>query len=429
MSGEALRSIKQSPLLISLTEQSQKNLAYGLEPSDPNQIKWNVVANCSQSINTGTALANKEVSIPVTRAGFWANGMLETGLYPTADLTVAGTLGSGAIGLVLFSDIQVKSTNRTIFTQSDAYCVARTQSLPSAKAKAIFKRAHFLQTTAGSLGNIVALPLNAGRYTTMSPLFIPFFESKRNYVDLRMCEPLVVVCRFNSNAGMGIPDAVAMLSDTSVLGCTTCLHQWIVDYEPEVVQSLAVANWSIDSPLEYLAVNSVTGTTNGATVAVGGLYPHTIKVASTVPALATYVYLRRKSTFVATSLVDCAQALPFDSFTVKLNNITLFERTPKLVGTFEGESSASGGLVIGSGASSGSVTMINGNILKICWASEPNNRTSFTGALAFGGINNPEVTLYGATIGTDMELVYVNEYWNNLVMMGQDGSIILSTSQ
>ena len=420
-------SNKADPLLISLTNGPTKNLAYGLEESLPNGVKSVVVANCKTNVGNAVGLANKEITIDVTRAGFWCNGMIETGLYPTADLTVAGTLGSGAIGLVLYGDIQLKSTNRTIYTQSDAYCLARTQSSPVAKAMAIYRRAHFLNTVAGSIGNIVALPLAAGHYSTFTPLFIPFFESQRNHVDLRMAEPLSLVCRFNSDVGMGIPSAVTMLADDTYFGCTAKLHQYMIEYEQDVTQQLAIDNWSIDKPLEYLAVNSISGTATSSTTLVGSYYNHTVKIPSTVPAIATYVYLRRKSTFTATSLADCAQAIAFDKFTVKLNNVTLFEDITKLVGTFEGESGSVGGLTMGSGASSGSVTVINGNILKIVWSKDQQNKMSFTGALAFGGINNPEVTLKSTTIGTDIEIVWCNELLNNWMLNGADGSIKIST--
>ncbi len=462
MSQLVIQSNEQSPLILGLTQNHETmSLSYGIAASMPFSSKQITIVTPKNGvgISDNVAMQNSEVSFDVTKMGYWYWGCIEThfGVTQAADAMVNM---AAPIGLVLFSEVTLRSNNRILWTQSDAYCMARTQNSSPAVCSAIYKRA-MAQNSVGEFPTDGAMLTYVSgtattAYTCYTPLFIPFFEDPRAFLDLKRAEPLSIMCRYNSDLIMGLPSgtiksAASTSAQGSLYGFSNRLFMWTCQYDAETVKLLTDANWNPSSPAQFLGYSSFKeGVTTGFGTSAGGYgFANRIKIASTVPAFNTYVYIRKVAgtdITAGTGLtgIQAANIQPFIAVDIRLNGISLWEGIPEAVAHFEADMKTGGSMAVGTTATSAvagaannqaglNVVSIKNKILCISWNFDQLNRTKFNNALAFGGINNPEITVYTTAALTSgaaatYELVYCNEYYQDLIIDASNGSINVSTS-
>ena len=80
-------------------------------------------------------------------------------------------------------------------------------------------------------------------------------------------------------------------------------------------------------------------------------------------------------------------------------------------------------------AEDGSVKLDTNKIHTIAWSDKPLNRTSFSGCLAYGGINLPQLDYsYATVVPANYEIVTVNEHLVELSCNGATGRVIRTVS-
>ncbi len=422
MSNLSFQSNLKSPLVLTATEPVKVEMKNYTIPKSTGVLvpSWDAV-QALPVIAANVSLVNQNVKVSVTRMGKWQFAMVRV-VFKFG--TTAPTVSLGTIGLRML-DAELWNFSQKLYTQDADKLAGYLNSIPLAAKLAILQKTMVLtEATDEPLSYTVAggVPAVDTAYSTYVPMLFPPFVNTRNNWDLEVLEPLVLKMRFNGAKHLGLVSTTTFLSvggtnDISLITQT-------VDYEPEYKQALYLANFGTEGlNMPYFSFDSetqLTPLTSDTTTRV--------KLATTVPCSMNHFSIR--------ILVPTASAIPVN-FNIKsidcfLNNRVYIQGVQLKAITIKAEMLCSANMtLIDPAATSGSLTMVvdRNEVSTIPWCERPYDRTSFSGCLAYGGINLPEFVLnYGTPTGgyALWESVIVSEFYSELLMNGQSGRIYSS---
>lgn len=396
MSDLIISSNRTSQLLSSILDTEVQDLSYEMRPSYPLMSKQYV--ELSNENSPAGSMNGQETTFKVNRSQLLRNMVIKTS-FTTTTTTLSNTQ---FCGLSMFEWIQIKSNNKVLVTLTDAALRARVQNMPEAEKLIIQRGALPLVATTE-----VVQATSTSATVTYTPVFSPFFEDTINNLDLSFYEQLQVTVKFNTPAKAGFAATTTTISD-----CTL----WVWTYLPDqkYLDVLRSRNQQPSKPLSMLAWNSFTERKTCTSTT-----QNTIRLNVNYPVFKTFIAVHP---IVAT----LNSPMRIDSFQVDVGGITLLNAVPYHIGQYEACSTGASNLMVTS------ATAVGYNDLKaICidWSLLPQDSwKQCGGAVSFGNLNYPEITVNHQTLGTasNYELQVCHYYYNILTMSSSDGSIIIS---
>lgn len=413
MSDIIIDANKESVILTSLAKSLRSDLSYKITKNYPNVSKQliEVQANPTGSISTP---AGKEILFTLPRYGIMSNFVLESKLVTAGSNTstiVSGTDGTLCpdIGLNIFEAIELRSHNRIICSNSDAYLRVRANSSKLNQGLNVKHKAKAFSTDGVTLASVwVDTTIH-----TYTPFYCSFTEDVRNYLDLNFIEQLQVRCVYNSAARMGLNDALS--------AATTTLWMSYYNLESDHLKELRTRNFSPEKPLVMLSYDTYV-----ETGALASATSTTIDLKCNNAVFATHIFFRNNAAG--------GEALPLviKEVTVKLGGKTLYDTVPAHVMNWENDMHGGGGLLALEGVAASTYNKVTVPTLpgpiSIYWGLEPNERTFNSGAVSLHNINNPQVILTHPTASTSYDYYIVHEFWTLTSVNSADGRIEVSAS-
>jgi len=409
MSNLVLASNVQSPLLSGLVEREQADISYVMEQSYPlmsKQIQLIPARN-----NPSVPVDSKEVVFDITRMSFLRDLQIQT-VFTSGATAIPTTI---PIGLTMFSEINLRSANRTLMTASDTYILGRTQCSPIAKCAAIYKRAWPLSQTTG-----LPLAVTNVKLVCYTPVFNAFCErDPRNFFNLRHYESLQVAARFNTFGKMNI------VFGSSFTTCECQLVVSTVDYDDKTYKLLLAKNSPMETPTQFLSYNTIKES-KLCEPYVSGANPEkftTIKVNAQYPISTLYLQLRKAVPVTGDGTMN------IKSVSIRVNGVALYETIPKLVMEYEGDQAFGSVGICGDGNTAGTtVRMLPNKVLAIHFGLET-SRTFCSGAFATIGTNDVKISILpGEDTAGDDELIYCAEYYQMLSFDNVSSSLQIYSS-
>lgn len=417
MSDLYLQADLKSPLVLTATDPAKVELCSYEIPKSTGVLvpSWTSVP-ATTSFANNAVMSGNTVNINVTRMGKLQFGMVRVAFRIS---TTGAAFGAplGAIGLRI-ADIEVWNFTGMLYKQDTEKLAGQVNMLPPAKKWAILQRAMVLgdATETPILGNAVFTT----DYCTYVPVLLPSTTTTRNNWDLETLEPLIIKVKFTGLKQLGFIAGVHTLTSLGQGHDADFITQ-TVDYEPEYKQALYLSNFGTEGlNMPYFSYDSETQLTT-----LTGATSTRIKLASTVPAFLTHCSVR--------TLVPTANGIPANlnltQIDVYLNNRSFIQNIPLQAVTMKAEWSGSANIVISD--TLGYLILDTNKVDTFSWSDRPFDRTSFSGALAYGGINLPEFVFFYPTQGGNfalLEAVIVNEFCCELLMNGKSGRLYRSTA-
>ena len=222
----------ESALLTSL----ERNLvadpySYRLSQNFPNQSK-SIVTVQPQVAPAPTTDHGAEMHFRLPRYGLISKAVL------VCDSVWAGSavVAAPRLGERYFSNIEMRSHNKVICSQSPESCTSRIDNLNQEANNA------YTSVTQPS----VAISTLTGASQTYTPLFFPFFEKTSQFLDLSFTESLEVVATVNSDTKMGITAG-------TLASATYTLLVWYVNLSNEAEQAYISKNFPASQPFTMLS--------------------------------------------------------------------------------------------------------------------------------------------------------------------------------
>lgn len=418
MASEVLKADLKSPLVLEATSDGKVEvLSNKLVPSTG--ILYNEWVNtpCNNSIGTGSSLSGRTVVNVIPRNGKWQMAMTRirfkfTGTAPANNL--------GLIGLRI-ADQELATYSNTLFTQTTEALAGYIQCLPQAQKQAIYQRALVLDNVTEL--PVVGAPAAGTDYCTYIPSVIPSFTRTRSNWDTDILEPLLLRTTFSGKRTLGIVDGTVLESNTND-GTLCNVFTQSVDYEPEYRDKLIEANFGNSG--QNMPFFSYNFEQQVGKIAATPLTSTKVKYTSTTPAAVNYLYIRP-----VTSASGVPAYLHTPRIDLTINNRSYVQDIPALVMSYKSDMTGGGSanFLVGAVTSASTVSADANKVQSFTWCDRPQDRNGFSGALAYGGINNPEFTFHHTAQAADShEYVIVSLYYCELYMNGKSGVVFPSVS-
>lgn len=420
MASEVLKADLKSPLVLEATSDGKVEvLSNKLVPSTG--ILYNEWVNtpCNNSIGTGSEVSGRTVVNPIPRNGKWQMAMTRirfkfTGTAPTVNL--------GLIGLRIANQ-ELSTYSQTLFTQTSEALAGYVQNLLQSQKQAIYQRALLLDNATEL--PVIGVPAIDTPYCTYVPSMIPSFTRTRSNWDTDILEPLLLRTTISSKQVLGLLNTTVIQS--SVDDGTFCnVFTQSVDYDEEYRNKLIEANFgNTGQNMPFFSYNfeQQVGLLGSTTTAITS---SKVRYTSTTPAAINYLFVRP---------VALASGAPSYLHTHKIdltiNNRSYVQDIPSLVMSYKSDMTGGGGanFLVGAATNASTVTADPNKVQSFTWCDRPQDRNGFSGALAYGGINNPEFTFHFASVaGNAYEYVIVSLYYCELYMNGKSGVVFPSVS-
>ncbi len=399
MSDIIIQANKNSVILSSLDKNHRSDLSYKHGKNYPMLSKQMI--ELQPNIAISGAPAGKELLFTLPRYG------LLTGLTVRSAITTGATDTHDAlvpIGLTLFESIELRSHNKVICSNSDAYLRARVDQLPFEQSWAWKRRVLGLVS---ATENIRATPTwGAATAVTYTPFFCAFFEEPKMYLDLAFVEQLQLRCVCNTAARTGLDAAIS--AQTSTL--------WMTYYnmESSALAELRAKNFKPEMPLNMVTYDTYTETGT----LVDNATSTTIRLNVNNAVFASHVFLRNNAASGDAALASITQ------YTVNMGGRTLYNGVPTLMGQLEGDKFS-----VGVNYSTvNAVSLVDVKPISIYWGLEPGERTWNSGAVSFNNVNTPQIVISHSDPGTVIDYYVVHEYFTITTINPSDGSVIVSSS-
>ncbi len=415
MANLSMQSNLKSPLVLTYTEPKRVEvLSYKNHKSTGVLVpSWNTITKTMPAANTD--ISGQTFNIELTRMGKLQQAWVRVPFRFSstgAALSAVGDALMGPIGLRM-ADIEVWNFSGKLYTQDADKLQGQVNMLPLNQKLAIMQRAMVLNNTTEEFLGTAAIKETS--YCTYIPILLPSYFNTRNNWDLEVLEPLIVKIKFNNIKHLGL---IATVHTLQSIGEDLQLITQTVDYEPEYKQQLYLSNFGTEGAnVPYLSYDSETQLT-----VCSGATSTKVKLATVVPCFLTHCFIRL--------LVNITNTKPknhnIQKIDVFLNNQSYIQNVPvrALVGKADFFSSCN--VIMDN---DGKISVDTKPISTISWSDRPQDRTSFSGCLAYGGINLPEFTFTYATLTpADNEIVIVSEFYSELLMNGSSGRIYKSVS-
>lgn len=406
MVDNILQSNSTSVVLRSLVDSKMEDMSYFIAPSFPLMARQDVELLSDQG--TITSPAGQEVSFRLNKS------MIIRGMKIKTEYVVTQTTGENveqACGLDMFRQVQWRSNNKIIMTNSDGYILVRSQHAPVDECMQAYRTAYGLgQTTLKGNGTTSA------NKVCFTPIFSSFFDNYYSGLDLGFYEQQSIHAFFNTQTAGGFPNAIS--SATCKLICDT----WVPDLK--AYNMLRSMNQNPSKPLNMLTRNSFT-----ELVELTSTTSTTIKLNANFPVEATYFFIRNKAGGVQTASTRCK---PIESFTFDVGGVTLLSSLTPYVGSTKNDL-----VVIPTGiiplnaedAYPTEVELLQYGAIKLNWGLLAHDSSRVSGALSFNSLNSPQLTVnYSTLTAADHELVVVHQYWNLLTLDASNASINITAN-
>lgn len=409
-----IEASKESVLLSSLSKSLVSDLSYRIPKNYPllSVQLLSITGNPSGAITTP---AGKEVLFNLPKYGMLQGLEIETALVSSGTNGTMITGGSSGqhcpdVGLNVFSLLELRSNNRVIASNSDAYLKVRTYADKFGPGVGTIYRAKaFSATDKTTLATVFT---TADTVVTYTPFRCAFFEDPRNFLDLNFCEPLQLRCVYNSTNNMGLTAALTSAQST--------LWMKYYNMEAQAQADLRARNFSPQRPLTMLTYDTYVETGTLADDATST----TINLKCNNTVFATHIFLKKNDGSAAAPLL-CKDV------TVKLGGKTHFNVVPTHVMNVEKDHYGGAGVVELYGNSTTGYPTLTTRVIHpitIYWGLEPNERRYNSGAVALNNLNNPQVIISHADPGTTHDYYVVHEYWTLTSINPADGRIDVSAS-
>jgi hypothetical protein len=392
MADFIIQSNAQSVILSSLAD-STNDYSYEIPPSAPNiskQFREHVANNTVSGVPHG-----QEVVFNVNRSQLLRDMLIETQLTSTT-----ANLATEHYGLRLFESIEIRSNNKVLFRFSDAYLMARAIDSPSEKSIAYHRRAL-------TLGPVDEVPVSAVSVKVYTPIFCSFFESIRTSLDLNFYEQLQIACKYNSQARMGIVNALTTASSS--------LWVWTYRMDDKHYDMLRAKNQRPDNLFNMLTYNSFlekatcTGTTS-----------NTVRFNLNYPCFKTYFFIK-DNTAAASGVFR-----RIDNMTFRIGGTPLLENVSSMVANYEAETSGASHMVA---TSNTAVSRVADNVWCLNWGLLPQSRVENSGAISFAQINAPTLELtHEAVTAANTDIYVVHEFWQIVSLDSNNGTVSVSVN-
>lgn len=423
MASEVLKADLKSPLVLDSTDPNKTELISNQRtPSTGiSYFDWTRTSCDGGGVGIGVSLSGRSVVNSIVRNGKWQLALTRVHFRFVGGTAPAAGVNLGLIGLRI-ADQELGTYSNTLFTQT-AEALSYIQGLPPCHKQAIYQRALLLNKATEQVhtGDIT---LNTD-YCTYVPSLIPSFTRTRANFDLDILEPLRLRTTFASQANIGLganTDIQSGSTDGSLCDVFTC----VIDYDPEYRDRLTLSNFGNSGQnIPYFSYNF-----EQQVGALTGMTSTKVIYNSTTPCAINYMYIRppRPTTtsiplYVPTSNID-----------LTLNNKSYIQNIPSLVTSYKLDMTSGANILVGANASPAlgfaNVTAYSNKVQTFTWCDRPQDRNGFSGALAYGGVKNPEFTFYYAALGapTSHEYVIVSLFYCELLMNGKSGSVSQSVS-
>lgn len=396
MSDILIQAAKESVILTSLDNARKTDLSYQQSHNYPLVSKQ--LLEVQPNIAVSGAPAGKEVLFTLPRYGIMTNLLLKNNITVLTACNI-----SHAVGLCLYETIELRSHNRVIVSNSDAYLRVRVDNAPIEKSFALTRRAIMSDNLTG-----VVKATSWTNETCFTPFFCSFFENPRNYLDLNFCEQLQLRCVFNSTARMG--------TDYALSAATVTLFLWYYNMESVALSQLRAKNFAADVPLNMLTYDTYTETGTLAT----GTTSTTINLNVNNACFATHVFLRNNTS-------GEAALAPISLITSKMGGRTLYDAIPNLVMSYEQDMKGSTGIQSTFGSDT-AISKIAVKPISIYWGLEVGERSWNSGAVSFHNINTPQLVITHADPTTVTDYYVVSEFWTITTINPADGKVEISAS-
>lgn len=362
--------------------------SYRLSQNFPNQSKS--IVTVQPQVSPGGSTHGAELHFRLPRYG------LKTKAVLVSDLTfTAATIGAPRLGERVFQNIEMRSHNKVICTQSPESCTCRIDNLGQEANNA------YTSVTEA----VPAVTALTGATECYTPIFTPFSEKTSNFLDLSFVESLEIVATVNTAAGMGITAG-------TLASATYYLLVFYINLSNEAEQAYISKNFPASSPFTMLGYDQYrevpyTFTASGASAQTVNI---DLKCNNAVYATHFLVKLDSDQTNVA-----------IDSFELTATGRTLVSSNARTnifdTGSFGVSGSSSGG-------TSGTITYLAGNRPLTYFYGCSKDRTFNSGSVAYSNLNAPRATIVFTASGAVSYTVYVvHEYWALTTINPSDGSI------
>ncbi len=408
MADLILQSNEASALLRTLNNGEKEDLSYGIKLPYPilTVQHKNIIPN--QGSGTIANPAGATFTFNTNKSQLW-NGMQIRSVLTASDTANSLTTPHG---LTLFDSIEIRSNNKVIFTQSDAYTFARSQNSPIHVVEAIHRRALPMDSTTHEI-SVASGSWTSGAVAVFTPVFCPFFESTEQSFDLNFYEQIQVVCRVNTTARMNLTNSLTAMS------CSAWVDTWVPDLKD--YEELRSKNQNPSRPLTMLTYNTYTERFTPTSDTV-----NTVKLGLNYPVANMYFYMR--NTTLAATAGTAAYLATITSFDFSVGGTKVYESMPPIVANYNSELRGACPIIPTSGTAVSRLG-VGSRIVCLPFGLKPHDRTMNTGAVSFAQINTPTLTINTPTgvTAANFEIVVCSEYWN-LLTLDATGIVSISLS-
>ncbi len=418
MSNLVLQSNLKSPLVLTATEPAKVELKNYELPKSTGVLVPNWILNSQQNtVSADASLIGTTINVPLTRMGklqmVWVRVEYK---FTDANALTNGSSDAlmGPIGLRM-CDVEVWNFSGMLYKQDADKLLGQVNALPLNQKMAIMQRAMVLDNTTEE-PTTDGVAVKDTDYCSYFPILLPSYFSTRMNWDLEVLEPLIIKCKFNSRKNLGLIAAADLVS----LGNSKDIQVFTqtVDYEPEYKQALYLSNFGTEGlNMPYFSYDSETQMTTCT-----GATSTKVKLATTVPCFMNHIFVR----LITPVVNDKPPNHNIKKIDVLLNNQTYIQNIPSKILTAKADFFGSCNVIINE---TFDIVMDKAPIRTIAWSDRPHDRSSFSGCLAYGGINLPEFELtYSSLTAANNEVVIVSEFYCELLMNGASGRIYKSIS-
>lgn len=412
MSQPALNANKSSALLNSLQQQKTNDFfSYDLESNSVNQVNCNIIKLAARNDPAPGSALSSDISFKLPRNGLMMDACFVVTARPAA--TQAGSRANN-VGSRLFREVSLKAQSKTIHSYSDSYVQSRLLADTSEKTLSAIQLAK---------GDIDLTQAGAATKFVL-PFYSTFLDASYAFLDLSFVEDMSIDIKVNDAAGMGITTTFDMF---------------------EVVMYIRYINMDAETHAAYIANNFPTG--RQLNMLITDVYEETrvpitsgSAVTIDVPMKCPYVV---KRTFIhlsdATSLgpskaekinsISCRFSgnLAFDTIPVEVMRYLNIRDSPACLNT-----NVINADVATVATDIPNIVQVNdpyssgGNVHVINWGLNESTLVN-SGAISFGNINNPQLTVNFVATGNTTTVVRVTHEILKLVAIDAQSGYITSS--
>jgi hypothetical protein len=399
----AIEANKNSPLLTSLGRQLRTDISYKFFKNYPNVSLQKTAVSANKDFTSSPH--GQEFYFKLPKNMLCTNMLIQSTIKTAGDNGGSGTNASyqQTVGLDLFENIELRSNNKVLCSNSDVYLRCRVDNSDFSKGNAMLRRALMFSTDKCT----PTVAWSAVSIVTYTPVLFSFFEHPSMSIDLSLWEQLQVRCVVNSAARFGTAQPLSEL--TSVL--------WLYGYNMQTdhLEEIRTRNFGGNSTMQMLIYDQ---------------YVETATMGST--ATLTTVNLACKNPVFATHLLACRSdagglKMPFNitSYTVRFAGKSVLDSVIGIVGDYDSDLKGGYGntrIDRSAGATNGALREYPSKSHCIWWGMEHNERKYNTGSLSLNNVNAGQILLTtAAPSNTTTDYFIVHEYWSLLSINQSNG--------